>query len=50
MGNVYTEELQALFQKYILGELLNNEQARHKNVKMEVLYPMVDASKIVERM
>jgi 3',5'-cyclic AMP phosphodiesterase CpdA len=41
-GNVYTEKSQALYQKYILGELLNNEQARDGNVKMEDLYPMVD--------
>ncbi|MCP4113001.1 MAG: hypothetical protein GY749_46985 [Desulfobacteraceae bacterium] len=38
-GNFYTEKSQRYFQEYILGELLNNEDAK-KNVNMEDLYPM----------
>ncbi len=41
-GNFYTENAQAMFQKYILGELLNNTKAKDPGTKMEELYPMVD--------
>lgn len=41
-GNFYTEKSQAMFQKYILGELLNNTKAKEPGTKMEDLYPMVD--------
>jgi len=39
-GIFYTEKSQALFQKYILGELLNNTKAKIAGTKMEDLYPM----------
>lgn len=42
MGNVYTEKSQALFQEYILGDLLKNKDAQKPGVEMEELYPMVD--------
>ncbi len=42
MGNLYTEESQMYFQKYILCELLDNQKAKESGVKMEQLYPMVD--------
>ena len=38
-GNFYTEESQALFQKCIMGELLNHEKANEANVTMEDIFP-----------
>lgn len=42
MGNIYTEESQMNFRKYILCELLDNQKAKESGVKMEHLYPMVN--------
>ncbi|MCP3933651.1 MAG: hypothetical protein GY705_31675 [Bacteroidetes bacterium] len=39
-GNFYTEKSQMLFQKYILGKLLDNKEAQKVGTKMEKLYPM----------
>jgi predicted MPP superfamily phosphohydrolase len=38
-GNFYAEESQALFQKYILGNLLKEKEAQKANVTMEKLFP-----------
>lgn len=40
-GNFYLEESQALFQKYILGNLLGYKDAKKPGVTMEELYPTI---------
>ena len=38
-GNFYTEKSQALFQKYILGNLLNNKEAKKAGITLEDIFP-----------
>lgn len=40
-GNIYTEESQAFFQKYILVDLIENVEAAVPGKTMEDLFPMV---------